>query len=117
MKKLFFIVTVLIAMAACESDKTVITVTQETNEFAVSLDNVITQGNFTYIPIRKNCYLEECAKYALAALNLFEKKHPELEILSYNVDKTPAISDGQYVIFEAIWVYHKPKKETEEGSQ
>lgn len=70
---------------------------------------VRTAGNYSYIPLNISGRASDHVGEILGVLNAFEKAHPELEIIDWDIEKQQnAYITGSYTY--GIWVFHRPKK-------
>lgn len=74
----------------------------------------ITVGNNTYIPLNFDGSPSMHAKFLLQTIDAFEKKHSELEVVSWRFEMQPGSIDPRPHIF-GIWVMHRPKKFKKKG--
>lgn len=82
-----------------------------TQTVSADVSKIITVGNHSYAPVDLN--EERPSNKVDEILNLlaeFEKKHPELEVTHWHIEKQQSAHTTGQKIF-GIWIDHRPKKE------
>lgn len=64
----------------------------------------VTIGNHTYIRMDIVEYPDKCTTVILGMLMLFEQEHPELEVISWSIEKR-----FNSVYMGGLWVNHRPR--------
>lgn len=96
----------LSAIGCSNSDPKAVVVNAQ-NEIEVDLSVVTTIGNHTYVPINLAGKPSEKIREILTALRVFEEDHPELEVLSFHMEKQQDAHGIAPEIF-GIWITHRP---------
>ena len=115
-KLLSFFGCALMFMGCGESKPapTVVKVDGSTKKEVYDMSVVMTEGNFSFIPM----HLEESAWYnswaVLRVMNAFEKTHPELEIVGWGVEKQQSTYGSRAYLY-GVWVHHRKRDLTPES--
>lgn len=66
----------------------------------------ITIGNNSFVALDLRSHISDIkvAGKVLDAVDAFEKAHPELKILEWNLERQP----GSYIFVHGIWIHHEP---------
>ena len=107
MKKLSWVLICFsMVLVSCNSDQpSVLSKTTQT----INLEVGITVGNHAYLPINIDGRPDDHVREILRTLESFEQKHPELEIISWNIEKQQnALATPAYI--RGIWVSTRPKR-------
>lgn len=106
-----FALMAVFGLAGCyEEPPSVIKPTE--NQIMLNSSNVTTVGNNSWIAVNKAGVVTENARLILVIIDTFEKAHPELFILNYEIESRHLSYGGFPQIF-GIWVHHRPKTTTE----
>lgn len=77
----------------------------------------VTMGNNTYLPVNFDGHPVIHAQFLLQKIDAFEKRHPELEVVSWRFEMQPgSVVDPRPHIF-GIWIVHRPKRFKKKGKR
>jgi len=112
MRKMTLAVATLIAaivllVASCGNEPSAIrTVGATTTQYDLSV--AVTVGNHTYIPLNIYGRPDDHLPEILGVLDAFEKRHPDLEVTSWNLLRDQqAFTTSPYIY--GIWINHRPR--------
>ncbi len=116
MRIIFALVAVLVVafvVVGCDEGPKPVSALKE-GDTVYDMTVCVTNGNNSYIPL--NFYhvrADEKAAEVLGVLTAFEKAHPDLEVVSWQIEKQQAAKGASSKIF-GIWVHHRKIKLTPE---
>ncbi len=99
-------------LVGCDEKPISVVQEQEGSEKEVLLKydaaNVVTLGNHSYIQVNRDWRPADCPYTILKILDCFEKTHPELEVISWHIEKQQDSKTTSDYTF-GIWVDHRPR--------
>ena len=70
--------------------------------------NTVTMGDGSYVPINITGEAGENAEAILSAVNIFKESNPDLEIVSFQIDKRDGIPGVVPPRIYGLWILHQP---------
>ncbi len=110
MKKLVLLALVTLISVGCEENAASKQSVLKQGPTKYDVSGVVTRGNFSFIPIYVLDFRFDPkggSALVLGALEAFEMAHPELEIISWSIQKESC--DGADVVL-GVWVYHRKRQ-------